>query len=391
MSEPLNQIIHLFEGPIPGERARLVRLCAAITGHPEAAEDLAQEALLEAWRSRERLVEPEGYSRWLSVVARNVCLRWMRDQDIRSTRETPGDPDGEESLAARTPDLEIELERGELADLLDRALDELPADTRAALVQRYLLELPQAEIASRLGLSEGAVEARLHRGKLSLHRILLDRYRPEAVAFGLAAPGSSEWVETRLWCPICGQHHLYGILPQAASGQVGQFELHCPKCTGLPQSWFAQSTWIPEFEQVKGFRATLKRLDAYITALFQPRLVRDSLTCRRCGQPVPIQFELPSSVHAIPGMGRRGLYIRCPSCGSSSHNDIYGIAIETPAVQRFWRDHPRMRTLPEVEVQSGGSSALLVRFESLSSSAACEVLLSGDRYAVLETRPASQA
>jgi RNA polymerase sigma-70 factor (ECF subfamily) len=60
------------------ERARLVRLCAVLTGDAEAAEDFAQETLLEAWRHRHKLTDTCGADRWLTAIARNVCLRWGR-------------------------------------------------------------------------------------------------------------------------------------------------------------------------------------------------------------------------------------------------------------------------------------------------------------------------
>ena len=70
---------------LTSERARLVRLCTRATGDPDAAEDLAQEALFEAWRAAHKL--PEGVSaeergRWLSVIARNVCLRWAHREAL---------------------------------------------------------------------------------------------------------------------------------------------------------------------------------------------------------------------------------------------------------------------------------------------------------------------
>jgi RNA polymerase sigma-70 factor (ECF subfamily) len=60
------------------ERARLVRLCACLTGNSEAAEDLAQETLVEAWRHAHKLHDPSGRDRWLAAIARNVCRRWLR-------------------------------------------------------------------------------------------------------------------------------------------------------------------------------------------------------------------------------------------------------------------------------------------------------------------------
>ncbi len=56
------------------ERARLVRLCAYLTGDAQAAEDLAQETLVEAWRHAHKLHDPHGREPWLRAIARNVCL-----------------------------------------------------------------------------------------------------------------------------------------------------------------------------------------------------------------------------------------------------------------------------------------------------------------------------
>src|SRR5689334_1417908 len=72
-----------FETLLANERNRLIRFCAYMTGNPEAAEDLAQETLLEAWRNRQKFsVLDHGNeacgAKWLSAIARNVCLRWGR-------------------------------------------------------------------------------------------------------------------------------------------------------------------------------------------------------------------------------------------------------------------------------------------------------------------------
>ena len=55
------------------QRARVVRLCAAVVG-PAAAEDVAQEALLEAWRQRAKLVDPSGADAWLGAIAGLVSV-----------------------------------------------------------------------------------------------------------------------------------------------------------------------------------------------------------------------------------------------------------------------------------------------------------------------------
>src|SRR5690348_9920173 len=80
MNKQILQIGNTLECALPVERARLVRLCASITGDAASAEDLAQEVLLEAWGHLNTLRDPEKYTQWLNGIARNVCLRWFRRQ-----------------------------------------------------------------------------------------------------------------------------------------------------------------------------------------------------------------------------------------------------------------------------------------------------------------------
>src|SRR4051812_21569300 len=69
-----------IDGALSSEWPRLVRLCAHFTGDRDAAEDLAQETLIEAWRHQDRVYDWQGYSSWLSGIARNLSLRWIRQR-----------------------------------------------------------------------------------------------------------------------------------------------------------------------------------------------------------------------------------------------------------------------------------------------------------------------
>jgi RNA polymerase sigma-70 factor (ECF subfamily) len=167
------------------ERGRVLGLCVRLTGDPDAAEDLSQETLIEAWRSEHRLRDPSKRWAWLAGIARNVCRRWARSRGrevARTARLAPaagtsadGEPDHHvaalaEELADERFDVEVEFERSELTVILDRAMALLPAATRELLVARVVEDKPPRELAERLGVGEGVVAVRLQRAKGRLRR-----------------------------------------------------------------------------------------------------------------------------------------------------------------------------------------------------------------------------
>lgn len=192
---------HWLTTTIELERPRIVGLRAHLTGDVSAAVDLAQETCIEALRNFHKLHDRDGVSRWLSAIERNICLRWRQQQGrtaahrIHLERIAPAS--GEVDEIAAVDDLDVDLERAELADLLDRALDRLAPETRAIVIARYIAESPHAEIAARLGMSTGAVKMRLKRGTLSLRRVLAAELGPAASAYGLVVEPTAAIFDSR--------------------------------------------------------------------------------------------------------------------------------------------------------------------------------------------------
>jgi RNA polymerase sigma-70 factor (ECF subfamily) len=373
-----------FATVLAAERARLVRLCASVTGESAAAEDLAQETLLEAWRNRAKLITPDGHARWLNAIAHNVCLRWRRAEGRRSAERN----DLSDEQAAGD-DLLHELEHHELATLLDRALAMLPANTRAAMVQHYIEALPQAQIAAVLGLSEGAVAVRVHRGKLALRRLLANELRAEAETFSLIHDDdpASGWHETRIWCPECGQQRLLGQLDPIA----GYFCVRCPICSpapGLEICRVEDRTGL--FYGIKGFKAAYNRAMDRGHRYYRGALALQHTglaPCWECGRSIPISLAMPHYDPEIhPSLrGQPGVYLRCDCRGvyRRSSTSPRALALHLPAGQRFWRKHPRIRKLPERSILVDGRTALVVGFESVTDNARLEIVSLSDTFEVL--------
>jgi RNA polymerase sigma factor (sigma-70 family) len=368
-----------IEETFAAHRARLVRVCARLTGSEDAAEDLAQETLIEAWRHVDSLRNPEAVAGWLTGIARNVCLRWRRRAGREYARLV--EPallveGGQQPEIADDFDLEVELERGELANLLDRALGLLPADTRDVMVQRFVAETPHAEIAERLRLSEGAVAMRVQRGKLALRRVLSTHLRAEAMAYGLAGAERDSWEETKLWCPECGERRLLGRLG------ADEFALRCPGCCTDPRLFTVLHRGRDGLlDGVRGFRRALARHAGWRNDFFSRSLARRSATCPECGRETSVRLRFPGEYPEA--LGLLGVDARCEHCRTPRNGTLHSIALTTPAVLGFWKVEGRIRSLPLREVVVAGRPALLAAFESAGSSAQVGVHFAQDTFEIL--------
>jgi RNA polymerase sigma-70 factor (ECF subfamily) len=369
---------------LSGEWSRLVRLCTQLSGSSEAAEDLAQETLYEAWRHRDQLHDPQGQERWHNAIARNVCLRWrqlhFRDSAhlLQPSSHALGEPASLEQELADPADLEADVERSELADLLERALHLLPAPTRQVLVARYVQEMPYAAIAEQMGLREGAVKVLAHRARLALRQVLTTQLREEAAAYGLVAPETPQWQATRIWCPLCGQRHLEGKLDVAQ----GDFLLQCPACvaeTGVYMSYTSMPSW---FRGVSGFKTALNRVMRWVNAYYQPAPRNHSSPDTFCGWSRPLSSSSAESQSERQNRSR-GMLMCCAPCGQGGAMRLSNLVLYLPQAWQFWRDHPRLQLLEERLVEHQGRAALVTSFRSMTEPVQLDVVLAQETCEVL--------
>ncbi|HEY7718308.1 MAG TPA: RNA polymerase sigma factor SigE [Pedococcus sp.] len=161
-----------WEEVVEQHSARVYRLAYRLTGNVHDAEDLTHDVFIRVFRSLHSY-QPGTFEGWLHRITTNVFLDKMRrKQRIRF------DALSDES-AARLPSREVGPEQAYDAthfdDDVQRALDALPPDFRAAVVLCDIEGLSYEEIATTLGIKLGTVRSRIHRGRALLRDALAHR------------------------------------------------------------------------------------------------------------------------------------------------------------------------------------------------------------------------
>ena len=130
----------------------------------EDAADALQEAMLSAHRTASSFRADAAVRSWLHRIVVNACLDRIRRNKVRPTVSLS---DGDEPRDDRDAISELELSL-----VVHRALFELPADQRAAIVAVDIEGFSVAQAATLLGVPPGTVKSRCSRGRLKLAGLL---------------------------------------------------------------------------------------------------------------------------------------------------------------------------------------------------------------------------
>jgi RNA polymerase sigma factor (sigma-70 family) len=141
---------------------RIYLYCLRQLGSPEEADDAVQATYLNACRSLKDGFEPEAAQAWLFKVAHNVCLTRQRSSYRRARVERPHDLQAVQDTIAAPEALGDELFG------LDEALAGLPDQQRNAILLREWQGLSYREVATKLGVTQAAVETLIFRARRSL-------------------------------------------------------------------------------------------------------------------------------------------------------------------------------------------------------------------------------
>jgi RNA polymerase sigma-70 factor (ECF subfamily) len=158
---------------------RLVAVMNHLVGHPDEAEDLAQEVFLRVYRTRQKYTPKAKFATWLFTIANNLALNSRRDRRRRPVVSLdPPDPLASSSwqvgqfAADRGQPPTQNLQQVELAAVIRRALDQLNDRQRMAVILNKFEDLNYSEIAEVMGLTPKAVKSLLSRARSRLRECL---------------------------------------------------------------------------------------------------------------------------------------------------------------------------------------------------------------------------
>ncbi len=162
-TDAFGELVELHKG-------RVMSLCVALMRDAHAAEELAQDVFVRAYRYLDTFDDRRPFYPWLAKIAYRLAqARWRRQR-----REVPLPEDAHDRIASDAPDADPlqGLVADERARRLWRAVQALPDGQRAAAVLYYCQGMDTRTVARVLGVSTGAVKTFLFRARKRLHTTL---------------------------------------------------------------------------------------------------------------------------------------------------------------------------------------------------------------------------
>ncbi len=160
---------------------RLVMVLNHLVGNLEEAEDLAQEVFLRVYRVRKKYHPSAKFSTWVFTIANNLALNSLRSRkrkpvmplDVRDSGPLGPRP-AEQLVHDNTNQPTERMQRQELTEIIQQALDSLNERQRMAVILNKFEDMNYADIGEVMGMTTKAVKSLLSRARENLRLALKD-------------------------------------------------------------------------------------------------------------------------------------------------------------------------------------------------------------------------
>ena len=166
-TESFGELVELFKDKVYQVAYRMV-------GHPQEAQDVAQEAFLRAYTNLDKFDMDRKFSTWLFRIATNVAIDRLRkkkpdfylEDKIKGTEGLTY----ESQLAADQELPEDQVVNLEMQEWIQSEINQLPLKYRSAVILKYMEDLSLKEISEILDMPISTVKTRIHRGREALRK-----------------------------------------------------------------------------------------------------------------------------------------------------------------------------------------------------------------------------
>ena len=159
---------------------RALSLAVRLVGDHDEAEELVQDAFVNAYRKLDQFRGDARFGTWLHRILYNLCMtrvarRKERMASLDSLEENPAGMLHED----KGPSIQEMVEENELVALLSDEINRLPETLKAPLLLFYVDELKYEEVAEVMNIPMGTVKTYLHRGRNLLRQRMQAKLRNE--------------------------------------------------------------------------------------------------------------------------------------------------------------------------------------------------------------------
>jgi len=172
-----------FEELVGRHRDKIYARAFSMLRNEDDATDLSQEAWVKGWQRLHQFQGDASLATWMTRIVINLCLdqlrklKRVRTDSIEKMDEESGGV--ERQMPVINPNPTERLERGELRQRIDRALNQLSYEHRTVLILHEFEEMEYKMIAKKMGCSIGTVMSRLFYARRKMASLLAGLKREE--------------------------------------------------------------------------------------------------------------------------------------------------------------------------------------------------------------------